>query len=469
MLSQLTTNRIKHTTSTLISILIIIASVPVFSVAYNEVSARLGLRKVPVPVVGTGSMYPSLYWDKSEGGPDDASETTLLEERTTPLMYSYVPDIDIGRYSFGLRDIERGDVVAFQNDQTASILAAENENIDSGFVKRVIAVEGDTVEFRDGFVILNDKPLDEPYIYRPRSTYGGTSIPDCQSVTVPEHKLLVLGDNRKLSDDSRFELGLIDESDVTFVLPYSEQKIYETLWRDTAKDDELANTPSLNRQELYGLINSKRKDSGISELSISTNLERSSYLRAESILRSNDFSIEATKSGYTAKRAMQDAGYSNIITGEILSHGYYTADELFQNISYFHTTSSQILSDDYQEIGFSVVNSEVNGCPTQAIVGHLGGYIPAEYDEEVVNSWKTLYDNLVSAIPSWENAKNSPNIDQEDLSEILTLLYKRRDLASEIYDTMVSQRWLTEDQKRRIEEDESDSQKLNTLINEINN
>lgn len=469
MLARLNLPTLKRVLSILLSILIIAASLPIFTVAYNQVLTRVGLRKIPVPVVGTGSMYPSLFWDVSEGGPDDASESALLEERTTPLMYSYIPNIELRGYNLGLREIGRGDIVAFKNAQTAGILEAEGEDSNSGFVKRVIAVDGDTIELRDGYVILNGEVLDEPYIHKPRSTYGGSTLLDCQALQVPTGKLFVLGDNRKLSDDSRFELGLINKSDVNFVLPRDEQNIYEALWRDTSGDDELANTPSMNRQALYDLLNNSRQEAGVKPLNRSSALELSTSLRGNKILETNDFSIEATISGYTTKDAMTDAGYANIITGEILSHGYYTADELFDNIMYFNSTASQILNSQYQEVGFSVVNGEVNGCPTQVIVGHLGGYIPAEYDEEVVASWGSLIDNLNSVVPSWENAKNNPSINQEKLDEVIALLHKRLTLATEIYNTMIENRWLSEDQKSRIEQDEHDAEKLNTLINEINN
>jgi signal peptidase I len=33
------------------------------------------------------------------------------------------------------------------------------------YLKRVVALEGDTVEFRDGILYVNDAPLDEPYVH----------------------------------------------------------------------------------------------------------------------------------------------------------------------------------------------------------------------------------------------------------------------------------------------------------------
>ena len=70
------------------------------------------------------------------------------------------------------------------------------------YIKRVVAVPGDTVEFKDGAVYVNGERLKEVY------SKGPTHGPN-KAVKVKENKVFVLGDNRLDSRDSR-EIGQID-------------------------------------------------------------------------------------------------------------------------------------------------------------------------------------------------------------------------------------------------------------------
>ena len=78
------------------------------------------------------------------------------------------------------------------------------------FVKRVIATEGQTVDFDflKGIVYVDGTALDEPYTLEP--TYAREHVTG--PVTVPEGCVFVLGDNRNDSMDSRWSaIGCVDE------------------------------------------------------------------------------------------------------------------------------------------------------------------------------------------------------------------------------------------------------------------
>ncbi len=72
------------------------------------------------------------------------------------------------------------------------------------FVKRIIALEGETVELKENQVFINGRVIQEPYL-------KAGDYPPYGPLTIPKGKVLVLGDNRNQSGDSR-EWGLLEKS-----------------------------------------------------------------------------------------------------------------------------------------------------------------------------------------------------------------------------------------------------------------
>lgn len=93
---------------------------------------------------------------------------------------------------------KRGDIILFY----------PHADDDEQYVKRLIAVGGDTISIHNGQVILNGEPLDEPYLNAgladvewPEGEGPATEMAD---YTIPAGYFWAMGDNRNNSLDSRY-------------------------------------------------------------------------------------------------------------------------------------------------------------------------------------------------------------------------------------------------------------------------
>jgi signal peptidase I len=132
------------------------------------------------------------------------------------------------RVCLRVSEVERGDILVFSDPTPdpgddrgvlANVAHWLGEGIgvaqpeDEDFIKRVGALSGQTWEIRAGQLYVDGEAADEPYLATPKDTrnFG----PE----TVPDGMLLMLGDNRLRSGDSRFTpeeggLGYVPVDDV---------------------------------------------------------------------------------------------------------------------------------------------------------------------------------------------------------------------------------------------------------------
>jgi signal peptidase I len=131
----------------------------------------------PVKVEGT-SMLPQLH----------DGERIFVNK----LIYYKAPELQ----RYGWPKLVRGDVIVFWPPQDP----------DKSYVKRIIGLPGETVEVRQGRILVNGEELNEPYLDPHLNSSRGNNPP----VVVGSHYYFVMGDNRDNSSDSR-SWGLVPE------------------------------------------------------------------------------------------------------------------------------------------------------------------------------------------------------------------------------------------------------------------
>jgi signal peptidase I len=126
-------------------------------------------------------------------------DTLLVGDYILVNKFLYGPEVPFtDAHLPGLRDPQRGDIIVFKypNDETRD------------FIKRIVAVGGETVQVKDNRAFVNGEPLEEDYV-RPGSIPSTPSghcgyLYGCDPVVVPSGAYFVMGDNRDNSQDSRY-------------------------------------------------------------------------------------------------------------------------------------------------------------------------------------------------------------------------------------------------------------------------
>jgi signal peptidase I len=127
--------------------------------------------------------------------PSSSMEPTLHCARPDPGCEASFSDRVLAcRFCYEIGSPQRGDIIVFKTPQLAQVRCGAGGT----FVKRLIGLPGETWSERSGYVYINGKKLNEPYI-KPDRRDQRTIKP----LKIPPGNYFMMGDNRSSSCDSR--------------------------------------------------------------------------------------------------------------------------------------------------------------------------------------------------------------------------------------------------------------------------
>ncbi|EUJ42202.1 signal peptidase I [Brochothrix campestris] len=106
-----------------------------------------------------------------------------------------------------LKTANRFDIVVFP---------APNEG-KGDYIKRVIGLPGDKIVYKDDRLYINDKAYQEPYLDEFKAKVNGRLTDDFVIDELPEDSYFLMGDNRRISNDSR-RFGPVEQTDIEGVI-----------------------------------------------------------------------------------------------------------------------------------------------------------------------------------------------------------------------------------------------------------
>lgn len=104
-------------------------------------------------------------------------------------------------YRFG--SPQRGDVIILKNPRDES----------QDFIKRIIALPGDTIRIENNTIFVNNQAISEAYLPTGTKTKAGSFLTEGSTIKAGSNQYFVLGDNREHSSDSR-EWGAVTKEEI---------------------------------------------------------------------------------------------------------------------------------------------------------------------------------------------------------------------------------------------------------------
>ncbi len=187
---------------------------------------------------------------------------------------------------------------------------------------------------------------------------------------------------------------------------------------------------NISVNDLLSFTNQKRKEAGLSPLSLNSKLSQAASLKASDMFNENYWAHYSPK-GKSPWDFIISSGYTYTVAGENLAKDFDDSNGVVEAWMSSSSHKDNILKPDYNDIGFAVVNGKINGQDTTLVVQMFGTTPQPEANEtNVVSDIQNTSEIQPTTSPNQftgsnlliAGVRNKPLIDLNILNKSISLI-----------------------------------------------
>lgn len=201
----------------------------------------------------------------------------------------------------------------------------------------------------------------------------------------------------------------------------------------------LGTTTDVSTQTLLYLTNKDRQEVGVGKLTINQQLSQAAYEKAKDMFAKN-YWAHNSPDGTTPWVFIKKSGYSYVYAGENLARGFSTSDEVVKAWMASPSHRDNMLSGNYEDVGFAVLEGKLLGENTTLVVEEFGGQNTTlvKAQPEKLPAPNTNVRSAITSVP--DSVAKFPLIDSTSLAFTLTFFFLSLFILVLITDMLIVQR-----------------------------
>lgn len=184
---------------------------------------------------------------------------------------------------------------------------------------------------------------------------------------------------------------------------------------------------NISRSDLHNKVNSYRINAGMNPLNLNPKLNEAAYNKAQDMF-SADYWAHISPSGKTPATFVDELGFAYIVVGENLAMDFDSSSQVVKAWQK-STSHNQNLLGDYTDVGYAIVNGELQGSDTTLVVQMFikPKYVPppvtsqvSETNDKTSEEVVEQVDELIAIKPIEETIVDILGEDYQQVNEVVS-------------------------------------------------